>query len=110
MPESEWPGFYSVAEVSRLARVPLRTLYRWQANGIVNPSLQTGDGDWGYSYADLTIIRLLRAIREKHLNFRSASIALRHLYERLGPPSSGWAEARIVVDGGRVYAYIADEW
>lgn len=110
MPEPTWQGFYSVAEVSRLARVPLRTLYRWQHGGVVSPSLQTEEGDWGYSYADLTIIRLLRAIREKRLDFRSASIALRHLYDRLGPPSAGWADARVVIDDQQVYAYVEDEW
>lgn len=110
MASSEWLGFYSAAEVSRLARVPLRTIYYWGRHGIIVPSLQTEDGEWGYSYADLTIIRLLRAIREKHLNFRSASLALRHLYERLGPPNAGWADARIVIQGRHVYAYVEDEW
>lgn len=110
MAELGWQGFYSTAEVSRFARVPLRTLYYWREHGIIMPSLQTEDGDWGYAYADLTIIRLLRAIRERRLNFRSASIALRHLYDRLGPPHSGWTKARIVIQDGQVYAYVEDEW
>ena len=30
-----WQGFYSTAQVSRLAGVPKRTLYHWKARGII---------------------------------------------------------------------------
>ncbi len=106
---NEWPGFYSPSEVARLARVPGRTLRYWQQHKIIQPSMRI-DGEEGYSYADLTIIRLLRAIRERKINFQSARITLRHLYKRLGPPSSGWMEARVFFIGADVYAYQPDEW
>ena len=106
---SDWQGFYTVSEVSRLARVPRRTLYSWQNNQIIAPSLETPSGQLGYSYADLTIVRLLRAVREHRIDFRSASFALRHLYERLGPPSAGWSKAQVFFEGRHVYAYLPDD-
>ncbi|GMU41892.1 MAG: hypothetical protein AMXMBFR23_27580 [Chloroflexota bacterium] len=115
MTHSAWTGFYTPLDVSRLARVPRSTLYRWQRNGVIVPSLEGEDGEPGYSYADLTIIRLLRAIREKRIDFRTAGYALRHLYERLGPPSAGWSDAQVYFVSGpsgqlEVYAYLPDEW
>ena len=64
----------------------------------------------GYSYADLTLIRVLKALRDKHLSFISAGNALRHLYSRLGPPSKGWANERVYVVDGHIYADRPDEW
>ena len=111
---SEWQGFYSTAQVSRLAGVPLRTLYDWKARGIIVPSVRVMDKDLlvidGYSYADLTIIRILRALREDRINLTSAGIALRHLLERLGPPSHGWANAHVYLVGNRIYAEKEDQW
>ena len=70
-----WQGFYSTAQVSRLAGVPKRTLYHWKARGIITPSIQIvgagGQRDEGYSYADLAIAKLLRGLRNKQLNLRS---------------------------------------
>jgi uncharacterized protein (DUF433 family) len=64
----------------------------------------------GYSYADLTIIRMVRALRDDKIDFNSAAVALRHLYDRLGPPSRGWADAHVYFAGNRVFAYQPDEW
>jgi DNA-binding transcriptional MerR regulator len=70
-----WQGFYSTAQVSRLAGVPKRTLYHCKARGIITPSIQIvgagGQRDEGYSYADLAIAKLLRGLRNKQLNLRS---------------------------------------
>lgn len=115
MTHSTWTGFYTSQEVARLAHIPKTTLYRWQREGIIMPSLEGEDGEYGYSYADLTIVRLLRAIREKRIDFRSAGVALRHLYGRLGPPSAGWSDANIYFVPGptgriEVYAFHPDEW
>jgi uncharacterized protein (DUF433 family) len=78
------------------------------------PSVQIVDGDEvideGYSYADLTIIRLIRAIRDKKLNLRSASIALRHLIDRFGSPDRGWSEIHVYIVNNNVYADKLDEW
>ena len=113
---AQWQGFYSTAQVSRLARVPVSTLYDWKAKGIVVPSVAIQRhglvADYGYSYANLTVIRLMRAIRDRKLQLRSASIALHHLFERFGPPGKGWADAQVFFVGRRVFAERRepDEW
>ena len=67
--------------------------------------------DYGYSYADLAIIKLMRALRTKQLNLRSVAIALRHLYDRLGTPTSlGWKNAHVYIVGKDVFAHKPDEW
>jgi uncharacterized protein (DUF433 family)/DNA-binding transcriptional MerR regulator len=112
----KWQGLYSTAQVSRLARIPTSTLYSWKANNILKPSLVIKEGnnivDYGYSYADLTIARIMRALRDEKLNLKSVGISLRHLYDRLGPPSKGWADAYVYITGNRVFAEKreADEW
>ena len=111
-----WEGFYSATQVSRLAGVPRRTLYDWNARGIIEPSVQVIDADGmvvdeGYSYADLAIIKLMRSLRTKRLNLRSVGIALRHLYERFGPPASlEWTGSHVYVVGKDVLAQRPDEW
>ena len=111
---TEWQGFYSSSQVSRLAGVPIATLYEWRKRGIIRPSLQLLQGglvaDEGYSYADVTLIRVLRSLRVRRLTFDSAGKALRHMYERLGPPSRGWANERVYVVGNRIYVDRPDEW
>ena len=110
-----WQGFYSSSQVSRLAGVPLRTLYNWRSKGIIAPSVQViGQGvkvEEGYSYADLAIAKLLRGLRDKSLNLRSVAVTLRHLFTRFGPPTSaGWQGAHVFVMGNSVYATKPDEW
>jgi uncharacterized protein (DUF433 family) len=110
----EYQGFYTAAHVSRLTGIPSSTLYLWRERGIIRPSLQMMDHDKvtaeGYSYSDLTLIRILKALRDKNLDFKAAGDALRHLYARLGPPSKGWAQERVYVVEGRIYADRPDEW
>ena len=109
-----WQGFYSTSQVSRLARVPRSTLYAWKARNILKPSVRIVAGDEvvdeGYSYADLTILRLSRAIRDKKLNMRSVCIALRHLIDRFGHPSLGWSDVHVYIANNHVYAEKLDEW
>lgn len=112
---SAWEGFYSTAQVSRLARIPRRTLYDWDRRGIVKPSVYIMDHDKivdkGYSYSDLAIIKLLRALKVKQLSLQSVVKSLRHLYQRFGPPTSpGWVAAYIYVDGKEVYTQRPDAW
>ena len=110
----EWQGFYSTPQVARLAQVPLSTLYDWKSRKIISPSMRMMDGNNqvldGYSYADLTIIKILRALREDKLDLRHAGIALRHLWDRLGEPQQGWADAQVFIVGSRIYAVKQDEW
>ena len=111
---SNWQGFYSTAQVSRVARIPRRTLYDWKARNILRPSVQVlssnGVVDEGYSYADLTIAKLMQALREDRLDLRSVGIALRHLFDRLGPPNQGWHDAHVYLVGNKVFAERSDEW
>ena len=111
---SEWQGFYSTSQVSRLARVPRSTLYDWKIRGILKPSVRVMDGDnivdEGYSYADLTIIRLSRALRDKKLNMRSVCTALRHLIERFGHPDKGWFDVHVYIANNSVYGERPDPW
>ena len=109
-----WQGFYSTTQVSRLARIPRRTLYEWRRRGVIAPSVQIVEAgrvvDEGYSYADLTIIKILRALREDKLDLDSAGRALRHLFERLGAPSKGWVNTSVYLVGNKIYAEKPDEW
>src|SRR4030042_5594879 len=106
-PTIESQGFYSTSQVSRLARIPTSTLYEWRRRGIIRPSLELVEGglvaDEGYSYSDLTLVRIIKALRDKHLDFDSAANALRHMYQRLGPPDTGWADEKVYVIGNRIY-------
>ncbi len=112
---TEWQGFYSTPQVSRLARVPVSTLYSWKKRGVIAPSVEVVDKDGyvvdeGYSYADLTIIKIMRALREDRLDLTSVGIALRHMYERLGPPNEGWSDASVFIVGRKIFAERSDEW
>jgi uncharacterized protein (DUF433 family) len=113
-PAIESQGYYSTPQVSRLARIPVTTLYEWRRRGIIRPSLEfTASGlvaDEGYSYSDLTLIRIIKALRDKHLDFDSSANALRHLYQRLGPPDRGWANEKVYIVGNHIYVDRPDEW
>jgi uncharacterized protein (DUF433 family) len=113
-PVIESQGFYSTSQVSRLSRIPVSTIYEWRRRGIIRPSLELVEGgllaDEGYSYSDLTLVRIIKALRDRHLNFDSAANALRHLYARLGPPDRGWANEKVYVIGNRIYVDRPDEW
>ena len=111
---SEWQGFYSTAQVSRLARIPLSTLYEWKRREIISPDVEIlnehGQAvDYGYSYADLTIIKIMKAVSEKRLDLKSAHGTLRHLFQRLGPPDE-WEEAYVYIVGNKGLAEQPDEW
>ena len=109
-----WPGFYTALDVARLAQIPLSTLYEWRQRKIIKPSIELEDHRGrkvqGYTYADLVMIRILRALREDRIDFTSAAIAIDHLFSRLGPPSRGWADAHVYFLGKRIYTWKADAW
>ena len=112
---TKWHGFYSTPQVARLARVPVSTLYSWRKRAIIAPSVELVDENGetveeGYSYADLTIVRIIRALREDRLDLTSVSVALRHMYERLGPPSEGWFDANVYIVGNKIFAEKSDDW
>ena len=98
-----------------MARVPVSTLYNWRKRAIIAPSVELVDEDGqvveeGYSYADLTIIRIMRALRQDRLDLTSVGVALRHMYERLGPPSEGWSDANVYIVGNKIFAEKSDDW
>jgi len=112
---SKWQGFYSTRQVSRLAGIPKRTLYRWKRRGVISPSVSVIDArgakEEGYSYADLAIIKVLNALRIHRLNLRSVVAAFRHLNERFGTPTSrAWANAHVYVVNRDVFAQKPDDW
>ncbi len=112
---TDWQGFYSTAQVSRLARIPLSTLYEWKRREIIAPDVEVLNEhgqivDHGYSYADLTIIKIMRAVSDKRLDLKSAHRTIRHLFQRLGPSDMGWADAYVYIVGNKVYAEQPDEW
>lgn len=110
----ESQGLYSTAQVSRLARIPTSTIYEWRRRGIIRPSIELIENgliaDEGYSYSDLTLVRIIKALRDQRLDFDSAARALRHLYERLGPPDRGWANEKVYLIGNRIYVDRPDDW
>lgn len=112
---NKWDGCYSVRAMSRITTIPIRTLQDWKQRGIIAPSVELREGDElieeGYSYADLTIVRILRALRDDDIDFSSAGTALRHLYTRFGPPGAGgWEGAKVFFVGKHVFAEQPDEW
>lgn len=111
---ADYQGFYTTAHVSRLTGIPMSTLYDWRERGIVRPSLQVMEGEKiaaeGYSYADLTLIRIFKALRDKKLSFDSVGSVLRHLYARLGPPTKGWAKEHVFVVDGHIFVDRPDPW
>lgn len=113
MSESRWDGFYSIDAVSRLTLIPLSTLRRWRRDGIIGPSIIVGDPEKpeaeGYSYADVTVIRMVRAIRQDRFDFHTAAIALWHLCERFGPPRE-WRDAKVYFTDKYVFAEQPDTW
>lgn len=113
-PVVESQGCYSTSQVSRLARIPISTIYEWRRRGIIRPSLEFVQAgllaDECYTYSDLTLIRIIKALRDKHLDFDSAANALKHLYERLGPPDRGWANEKVFVIGNHIYVDRPDPW
>jgi DNA-binding transcriptional MerR regulator len=113
-PAIETEGFYSTSQVSRLTRIPTSTLYEWRRRGIIRPSLELVECDMvadnGYSYSDMTLIRIIKALRDKHLDFDSAAKAIRHLYERLGPPDRRWVNEKVYIVGNHIYVDRPDPW
>lgn len=112
---AKWEGFYSAHQISRLAGIPLQTLYLWKKRGIFRPSIRIvnadGSTEEGYSYGDLAVLKLLRALRLKQLNLKSAAITCRHLYERFGSPrDKRWANAHVYIVGKDVFAHKPDNW
>lgn len=107
-------GFYTPAEAARLARVPGHRLAAWRREGIVFPTIHTIDIDGresvGYSFESLVYLRLLRMLRGESVPLFKAVQTVKHLRDRLGPPSAQWDQARIFAQGGDVFVEFKDDW
>lgn len=104
--EQAWDGFFTVGLIARLTGIPARTLYDWRMREIIKPSVTIVEGkkvEEGYSYATVTVIRLLRWMRDYKIDFKSASYAFHHLYQRLGPPSKKWAGENVYFVGRHIF-------
>ena len=106
-------GFYSVGLASRLTRIPRRTLDDWHLNGIVQRDLSITDSDGrfvqGYSYYRVTLLKIVRAVRDGHYDLAAAAQALDYLYGRFGPPEK-WPDKRVHVWENKIFADGSDEW
>ena len=106
-------GFYSVGLASRLTRIPRRTLDDWHLNGIVQRDLSITDSDGrfvqGYSYYRVTLLKIVRAVRDGHYHLAAAARALEYLYARFGPPEN-WPDKRVHVWENKIFADGSDEW
>ena len=106
-------GFYTSSEAARLARVPRHRLYAWHHQGIIAPTLEVVDFEGkeatGYSFEGIVYLRVVRMLRD-YVSLEKAVKAARHLRERFGVPGPAWADARIRLEAGDVFAIRRDEW
>lgn len=108
-------GFYTSAEASRVAQVPLWTVHFWRRSGIVIPSVEwtneRGKIHIGHTFETVVFLRLIRLLREKGITLFTSVKAVKLLRDRFGPPSKKWADVKIWVDQKDVYVYDArDGW
>src|SRR3972149_1519132 len=106
-------GFYTPAEAARIARVPRHRLDAWRREGIIIPAISVvdfgGDEETGYTFQALVYLRVIRMLRD-HVPLEKAVVAVQHLRDRFGAPGPNWADARILLSTGDVYAIRKDEW
>lgn len=107
-------GFYTAAEASRIARVPLWTISEWRRQGVIVPSVEweneQGKSESGYTFETLIFLRLIRMLREQRISLPKAVKVVQSLQQRFGPPGASWADARIVVRNQTVFVSKEDEW
>jgi uncharacterized protein (DUF433 family) len=106
-------GFYSVGLASRLTGIPSRTLRDWHLRGVVQRDLAITDSDGryvqGYSYYRLTLLKIVRAVRDGRYDLETAANALDYLYRRFGMPEN-WPDKRVHVWESKIFADGSDEW
>ncbi|MFC1967133.1 hypothetical protein ACFLV2_00595 [Chloroflexota bacterium] len=109
---SESLGFYTPAEASRIAQVPIWTVNSWRRNGIVVPSVEwideTNKTHIGHTFETVVFLRLIRLLRDKgKISLLQSVKAVKELRTRLGTPGRRWADAKIFVLNKEVI--VADE-
>lgn len=100
-PEVKSLGFYTSAEASRIAQVPIWTVHSWRRHGIVLPSVEWTDElnkvHIGHTFETAVFIRIIRLLRDKGTSLLTAVRAVKSIRERLGTPSERWANAKFFV-------------
>lgn len=99
-------GFYTPAEASRIAQVPLWTVHDWRRKGIVLPTVEwideTNKIHLGHNFETVVFLRLIKLLRDKGISLLQSVKAIKKLNTRLGSPSKRWADAKIFVRGKEV--------
>ena len=112
-PNTEPQGFYLPRDAARLARVAPTTLAYWGREGIIVPTLAWTDDDRktkdGYSLSDVLYMRLVAILRLNH-PMRDVVYALKHITDRVGPPSPLWANVVITPDADVWVEVLDDKW
>lgn len=102
-------GFYTAAEASRIAQIPLWTVNSWKREGIIIPSAKWVDESnkehMGHTFETVVFMHLLRTLREKGISLRHAVDAVKKVRDRFGSPGKRWVEAKIFVDAKDVLVY-----
>ena len=107
-----WDGCYPTGQASRLTGVPRSTLNKWKRDGLIFPhaeayslfDLSDKPSRTGYGLTDLTVMRLLRGLRDKRIDRKMMAGALRELFLRNGGVNGpAWRQAPLYLRGREVY-------
>ena len=106
---------YKPAEASRISKVPEWTVNSWRRSGIVIPSIEWIDErnkvHIGHTFETVVFLRLIRLLRDKGITLFESVKVVKGLRDRLGPPSTRWADAKIFTDKKDVIIYdYRDGW
>ena len=114
-PRTKSLGFYTPTEASRIAQVPEWTVSSWRRGGIVLPSIKWIDErnkvHIGHTFETVVFLRLIRLLRDKGITLFEAVKVVKSLRDRLGSPSTRWANVKIFTDNKDVIVYDhSDGW
>src|SRR5260370_40998840 len=93
-------GFYTAAEASRIARVPLSTLGYWARSGVLEPSQRRSRARL-YSFEDLRDLRVAPDLRAQGAKPGEIRTVVDYLRALAGEPLKRLAQAELAVIVGR---------
>lgn len=99
--ESRADGYFTAAETSRIARIPLSTLNFWARTGVIVPSQRTARPRL-YSFQDLRDLRVAHELRGQGARRGEIKAVLEFLRSLPGSSSQRLAHAQLQVVGARV--------
>src|SRR5260370_14743981 len=94
-------GFYTAAEASRIARVPLSTLGYWARSGVLEPSQRRSRARL-YSFEDLRDLRVAQDLGDQGAKPGEIRKVVDYLRALAGEPLERLAQAELAVIGGNV--------